>query len=62
MRKESWKSIISQNITQKYQAPERDTDDLNSIGIIGLIKAVMHYGVWLPFSFLKILMYIDLNV
>ena len=31
------------HIAKKYQAPEHDTDDLISIGIIGLIKAVMTF-------------------
>ena len=30
-------------MAKKYQAPEQDTDDLISIGIIGLIKAVMTF-------------------
>ncbi len=30
-------------VAKKYQAPEHDTDDLISIGIIGLIKAVMTF-------------------
>ncbi|MFR8547834.1 MAG: sigma factor [Lachnospiraceae bacterium] len=29
------------HVAKKYQAPEQDMDDLISIGIIGLIKAVM---------------------
>ncbi len=31
------------HVAKKYQAPEHDTDDLISIGIIGLIKAVMTF-------------------
>lgn len=31
------------HVAKKYQAPEQDTDDLISIGIIGLIKAVMTF-------------------
>ena len=31
------------HIAKKYQAPEYDTEDLISIGIIGLIKAVMTF-------------------
>lgn len=31
------------HIAKKYQAPEHDNDDLISIGIIGLIKAVMTF-------------------
>ena len=31
------------HIAKKYQAPENDNDDLISIGIIGLIKAVMTF-------------------
>lgn len=31
------------HIAKKYQAPEHDMDDLISIGIIGLIKAVMTF-------------------
>lgn len=31
------------HVAKKYQVPEQDTDDLISIGIIGLIKAVMTF-------------------
>ena len=31
------------HVAKKYQAPEHDSDDLISIGIIGLIKAVMTF-------------------
>ncbi len=31
------------HVAKKYQAPEHDTDDLISIGIVGLIKAVMTF-------------------
>lgn len=31
------------HVAKKYQSPEHDTDDLISIGIIGLIKAVMTF-------------------
>ena len=31
------------HVAKKYQAPEQDMDDLISIGIIGLIKAVMTF-------------------
>lgn len=31
------------HVAKKYQSPENDTDDLISIGIIGLIKAVMTF-------------------
>lgn len=31
------------HVAKKYQAPEHDTDDLISIGIIGLIKGVMTF-------------------
>lgn len=31
------------HVAKKYQTPEQDTDDLISIGIIGLIKAVMTF-------------------
>lgn len=31
------------HVSKKYQSPEYDTDDLISIGIIGLIKAVMTF-------------------
>ena len=33
------------HVAKKYQAPEHDSDDLISIGIIGLIKAVNTFKI-----------------